>query len=95
MYLIEEKRKRVDLHNQVYKQQVTRHYDNKVKSRYLGLGDWVMKRVMTQPMAFDPKWEGPYEIVEEVDPATFYLRDHYGIVTGHSWNTEHLRFYPV
>ncbi|XP_004295649.1 PREDICTED: uncharacterized protein LOC101312238 [Fragaria vesca subsp. vesca] len=31
MDLIEEKRERVDLHNQVYKQRVSRHYDSKVR----------------------------------------------------------------
>ncbi|XP_004292299.1 PREDICTED: uncharacterized protein LOC101307754 [Fragaria vesca subsp. vesca] len=93
--LIEEKRDRVDLHNQVYKQRIARHYDSKVRPQSLGLGDWVMKRVMTQPIAHDSTWEGPYEIVEEVGPATFYLRDRDGIVTGHPWNTEHLRFYLV
>lgn len=54
-----------------------------------------MKQVITKPMALDPTWEGPYEIVEEVGLATFYLRDSDGIVTGHPWNTEHLKFYPV
>ncbi|KAL6125520.1 hypothetical protein ACLB2K_073577 [Fragaria x ananassa] len=47
MDLIEERRDRADLHNQVYKQRVARHYDCKVRPRTLGLGDWVMKRVMT------------------------------------------------
>ncbi|XP_004298151.1 PREDICTED: uncharacterized protein LOC101300244 [Fragaria vesca subsp. vesca] len=93
--LIEEKRKRADLHNQVYKQRVARHYNNKVRTRTLGLGDWVMKKIMTKPAALDPNWEGPYEIVEEVGPATLFLRDQDGIVTGRSWNTKHLRFYPV
>ena len=95
MDLIEERMDKADLHNQVYKQRVARHYDCKVRPRTLGLGDWVMKRVITQPMAIDPTWEGPYEIVEEVGLATFFLRDRNDIVTGHPWNTEHLRFYPV
>ncbi|XP_004301611.1 PREDICTED: uncharacterized protein LOC101300632 [Fragaria vesca subsp. vesca] len=93
--LIEERRERADLHNQVYKQQVARHYNNKVRARMLGLGDWVMKKIMTKTVALDPTWEGPYEIIEEVGPSTFFLRDQDGIVTGHPWNTEHLRFYPV
>ena len=50
MDLIEEKRERADLHTQVYKQRVARHYDSKVRPRSLGLGDWVMKQVMTQPL---------------------------------------------
>ncbi|XP_004292235.1 PREDICTED: uncharacterized protein LOC101310195 [Fragaria vesca subsp. vesca] len=93
--LIEEKRERADLHNQVYKQRVARHYNHRVRTRTLGLGDWVMKKIMTKPAALDPSWEGPYVILEEVGPATFFLRDQDGIVTGRPWNTEHLRFYPV
>ncbi|XP_004295940.1 PREDICTED: uncharacterized protein LOC101299568 [Fragaria vesca subsp. vesca] len=92
---IKEKRERADLHNQVYKQRVARHYNNKVSTITLGLGDWVMKKIMTKTVALDPNWERPYEIVEEVGPTTFFLRDQDGIVTGRSWNTEHLRFYPV
>ena len=37
--LIEERRERADLHNQVYKQRVARHYNSKVRTRTLGLGD--------------------------------------------------------
>nr|XP_011463607.1 PREDICTED: uncharacterized protein LOC105351323 [Fragaria vesca subsp. vesca] len=37
--LIVEKRERADLHNQVYKQRVARHYNSKVRTRMLGLGD--------------------------------------------------------
>nr|XP_011468686.1 PREDICTED: protein NYNRIN-like [Fragaria vesca subsp. vesca] len=39
MDLIKEKRERADLHTQVYKQRVARHYDSKVRPRSLGLGD--------------------------------------------------------
>ncbi|XP_004298277.1 PREDICTED: uncharacterized protein LOC101304091 [Fragaria vesca subsp. vesca] len=80
--LIEEKRERANLHNQLYKQRVACHYDSKVRTWTLGLGDWVMKKIMTKTVALDPTWEGPYEIIEEVGPATFFLRDQYGIVTG-------------
>ncbi|XP_004306172.1 PREDICTED: uncharacterized protein LOC101308605 [Fragaria vesca subsp. vesca] len=73
--LIEEKRERADLHNQVYKQRVARHYDSKVRARTLGLGDWVMKKIMTKTAVLDPTWEGLYKIIEEVGPATFFLRD--------------------
>ncbi|KAL6214918.1 hypothetical protein ACLB2K_014350 [Fragaria x ananassa] len=93
--LIEERQERADLHNQVYKQRVARHYNNKVRTRTLGLGDWVMKRITTKTTTLDPTWEGPFEIVEEVGSATFFLRDQDVIVTGHPWNTEHLILYLV
>lgn len=45
---------------------------------------------MTKPLALDPTWEGPYEIVEEVGPTTFYMWDKDEIIIGHAWNTEYL-----
>ena len=54
-----------------------------------------MKKIMTKTTVLDPTWEGPYEIVKEVGPATFFLLDQDGIVTGRPWNTEHLKFYSV
>ena len=93
--LIEERRERADLHNQVYKQRVARHYNSKVRTQTLRLGDWVMKTIMTKTETLDPTWEGPYEIIEEVGPSTFFLRDQDGVVTGRPWNMEHLKPYPV
>ena len=61
----------------------------------LGLGDWVMKKIMTKPLALDLIWEEPYEIIEEIGPVTFFLRDQDGVVTGRLWNIEHLKFYPM
>ena len=34
-------------------------------------------------------------ILEGVEGNTFYLRDCDGIIIGHPWNTEYLRFYLV
>ncbi|XP_004308743.1 PREDICTED: uncharacterized protein LOC101305805 [Fragaria vesca subsp. vesca] len=93
--LIEERRERADLHNQVYKQRVARHYNSKVRTRTLGLRDWVMKKIMTKTAGLDPTWEGLYEIVEEVGPTTFFLRDQDGVDTERPWNTEYLKFYQV
>ncbi|KAL6204960.1 hypothetical protein ACLB2K_022226 [Fragaria x ananassa] len=70
---IEEMRERADLHNQVYKQRIARHYNSKVRARTLELGDWVIKKIMTKTATLDPTWERPYEIVEEVGPTTFFL----------------------
>ena len=60
---IKESRERADLHNQVYKQRVTHYYNSKVRTQMLGLGDWIMKKIMTKTATLDPTWEWLYEIV--------------------------------
>nr|XP_011457630.1 PREDICTED: uncharacterized protein LOC105349506 [Fragaria vesca subsp. vesca] len=52
--LIEERKEKADLHNQVYKQRVARHYNSKVRTQTLGQEDWVMKKIMTKTTTLDP-----------------------------------------
>ncbi|XP_024190564.1 uncharacterized protein LOC112194575 [Rosa chinensis] len=91
--LLEERRDVAHMHNLANKRRIARYYDAKVQSRTLKLGDWVMKQVYPEPRGLDPSWTGPYEIIEEVGPATFFIRDMNGAVSRHPWNTQRLRYY--
>ncbi|XP_040362150.1 uncharacterized protein K02A2.6-like [Rosa chinensis] len=91
--LLEERRDVAHMHNLANKWRIARYYDAKVQSRTLKLGDWVMKQAYLEPRGLDPSWTGPYEIIEEVGPATFYIRDTDGVVSRHPRNTQHLRYY--
>ncbi|XP_062006073.1 uncharacterized protein LOC133723274 [Rosa rugosa] len=91
--LLEERRDVAHMHKLVNKRRIARYYDAKVQSRTLKLGDWVMKQLYPEPRGLDPSSTGPYEIIEEVGPATFYIRDMDGVVSRHSWNTQRLHYY--
>ncbi|XP_024164300.1 uncharacterized protein LOC112171333 [Rosa chinensis] len=91
--LLEERRDVAHMHNLANKRRIARYYDAKVQSRTLKLGDWVMKQVYPEPRGLDPSWTGPYEIIEEVGPATFFIRDMNGVVSRHPWNTQRLWYY--
>ncbi|XP_024163855.1 protein NYNRIN-like [Rosa chinensis] len=91
--LLEERRDVAHMHNLANKRRIARYYDAKVQSRTLKLGDWVMKQVYPEPRGLDPSWTGPYEIIEEVGPATFFIRDMNGVISRHPWNTQRLRYY--
>ncbi|XP_024164073.1 uncharacterized protein LOC112171063 [Rosa chinensis] len=87
------KKKRGTHDNLANKRRIAHYYDAKVQSRTLKLGNWVMKQVYPEPRGLDPSWTGPYEIIEEVGPATFFIRDMNGVVSKHPWNTQRLRYY--
>ncbi|XP_024163876.1 uncharacterized protein LOC112170814 [Rosa chinensis] len=92
--LLQERRERAHLRNINNKQHVARYYNARVLPRRLSVEDWVMKEKMPTPTALKATWEGPYEIIEVVGPATFYLRGADGVTLPHPWNTQHLRYYP-
>ncbi|XP_024178094.1 protein NYNRIN-like [Rosa chinensis] len=91
--LLKERRDVAHMHNLANKQRIARYYDAKVQSQTLKLGDWVMKQVYPEPRGLDLSWTSPYEIVEEVGPATFYIRDMNAVVSRHPWNTQRLFYY--
>ena len=94
MDLLEERRERAHLRNINKKQKVAKHYNSRVIKRPLKLGDWVMKEVIPKPTGFKAPWEGPYEIVEVVGPATFYIRGTDGVTLPRPWNAQHLHLFP-
>ncbi|XP_024195828.1 uncharacterized protein LOC112198985 [Rosa chinensis] len=85
--LLEERRDVAHMHNLANKRRIACYKYAKVQSQTLKLGDWVMKQVYPKPRGLDPLWMGPYEIVEEAGPATFYIRDMDGVISRHPWNT--------
>ena len=91
--LVEEKRLEAHRHNLQNKQRVARFYNSRVKNRSLQLGDWVLKQVMPKPKGLNPKWEGPYKIIEVLAPSTFRLQSKCGEELKHSWNVDQLRYY--
>jgi hypothetical protein len=44
---------------------------------------------------FDPKWIGPYVVIEKTRPGAYYLSDIEGKVLEHSKNAENLHCYYI
>ncbi|XP_021833172.1 uncharacterized protein K02A2.6-like [Prunus avium] len=96
--LIEEQRTVANLHNEAYKQCVSRYYDSRVKPRSFRIGDWVMRKVSLATKnptegTLGPSWEGPYEVIGILRSGTYRLRGTDGKTLGHPWNVDHLKSY--
>jgi hypothetical protein len=96
--LLEERREQANLRNAEHKNQLKRKFDANVKPRYLKLGDWALRRVTQSTkdpaaMTFNHRWEGPYKVIEIVNPGTYRLMDSDGFILPRPWHIEHLRYY--
>jgi hypothetical protein len=98
--LIEEKREVARLRVAEHQRRTSKYYNQKVRTRSLRIGEWVLKKVLPNEKdpsqgTLGPNWSGPYRITEEVRPGTYRLQDNEGRHLPRAWNAEHLRrYYP-
>ncbi|XP_074350622.1 uncharacterized protein LOC141689966 [Apium graveolens] len=75
--LLEEERKVAHQRNMKYLLQEAQHYDSNIKKRSFGVGDLVLRELAasmpTKQGKLQPKWEGPYKVIEVVRPGTYKL----------------------
>jgi hypothetical protein len=80
-----------------HEQQLRRYHDRNVQERSLNVGDLVPRRIQTTKgmhKLFAP-WEGPFIVMEVINPSTYRLQWADGRGVPNVWNIEHLRhFYP-
>jgi hypothetical protein len=80
-----------------HEKQLCRYHDRNMRERSFNMGDLVIRRNQdTKGMhKLSAPWEGPFVVMEVIDPATYRLQwaDDQGIPN--VWNIEHLHhFYP-
>jgi hypothetical protein len=46
---------------------------------------------MEASVKLEPKWTGPFVVIEKTRPGSFCLADNEGRVPEHSWNAQNLR----
>ena len=74
---LDEKRKKAREHSRRYRQKMTKAYDRMTKERVFAEGQLVLKvvdhvrRGMTGPSKFAPKWEGPL-VIREAHQSGYY-----------------------
>ena len=81
-----------------YQQKVARYFNSRVNNRNFARGYLVLRQVFQNtrdPAAgvLGPNWEGPYQIVEVLQPETYKLARLNGELIARYWNGEHLRKY--
>ena len=91
--LLEEWHLKALTQTQFYQARMAKAYNRKVRSRKFQIGDWVLKSVEVSRHVgkLDPKWEGPFKIVEEHGNNAYKLQDQNGYLLPRSWNASNLR----
>jgi hypothetical protein len=70
--------------------------DKKVRLKHVDVGDLVLLwSPRTEALGkLEPKWTGPFLVMEKTRPGSFRLADNEGRVLEHSWNADNLcRFF--
>jgi hypothetical protein len=95
--LFESDRLKVVVNLEKYLEQTRTRRDPKVKLRVFDLGNLVLLRSpQTKSIGkFEPKWTGPYMVIEKTRPCAYRLSDIKGNVLEHSWNTKNLHRYYI
>ncbi|GJR69935.1 reverse transcriptase domain-containing protein [Tanacetum coccineum] len=95
LYLLEEWRERVVIHEAKAKLKMTKYYNARVRRVTFRPGDFVY-RSNKERHAMDggklgPKWEGPYEVTEALRDGAYKLRSMDGAVLPRTWNIVNLK----
>jgi hypothetical protein len=71
--------------------------DKKVKQKNFDIGDLVLLRSPRTESSgkLQPKWDGPYVIIEKSRPGSYHLSDSEGKMMAHSWNSDNLRRFYI
>ena len=93
-----EKRGFASLRHEIYRLQMERAYNKRVKRRPLKVGDFVLRKMESIGRANEqgkltPNWDGPYRIREEVRDGTYRLETLEGRHLPRTWNVDNLKKY--
>ncbi|KAL0410914.1 UNVERIFIED_CONTAM: hypothetical protein Slati_3681100 [Sesamum latifolium] len=93
--LVEETRERAAVRAAMYKARMAKAYNERVRPRSFQVGDLVMRKAEASgPIRkLDPKWEGPYKVVEIVNAGAYKLQKLDGKNTPLTWNIANLKKY--
>ncbi|KAL0445789.1 UNVERIFIED_CONTAM: hypothetical protein Slati_1706800 [Sesamum latifolium] len=93
--LVEEARERATVRAAMYKARMAKAYNARVRPRSFQVGDLVMRKVKASgPIEkLDPKWEGPYKVIEIVNGRAYRLQHLDGRNIPRMWNVANLKKY--
>ena len=85
---------------QLSKLLIARDFNKRVAKRSLKVGDLVLRKMEAvgrdkETGKFMPNWEGPYQIVYDVQSGTFRLETMDGRPIRRTWNSDTLKKYNV
>jgi hypothetical protein len=85
---LEEARDMALLHSTRYQQSLRRYHARGVRSRYLQVGDLVLRlrQDARGRHKLTPPWEGPFVIAKVLKPGTYKLANSQGEVYSNAWN---------
>ncbi|XP_075481215.1 uncharacterized protein LOC142521926 [Primulina tabacum] len=65
--LLEEKTEAASIHMEAYKNRIEQSYNRRVIQRNFQVGDLVLRKVQEEQRGkLDPKWEGPFKVIERL-----------------------------
>jgi hypothetical protein len=90
---LEEQRVAVVMRQAHHDQQLRRYHDRNVKECSFNVSNLVLRRIQkTDDMhKLSAPWEGPFIIIEVINPSTYHLQWSDGQGVPNPWNVEHLR----
>ncbi|KAL2224041.1 UNVERIFIED_CONTAM: hypothetical protein Sindi_3052700 [Sesamum indicum] len=92
---VEEAREKAAIRATMYKTRMAKAYNARVKPRNFQVGDLVRRKAEASgPIGkLDPKWEGPYKVVEVVSAGAYKLQQLDGKNIPRTWNVKNLKKY--
>ncbi|KAL0373588.1 UNVERIFIED_CONTAM: hypothetical protein Sradi_3274500 [Sesamum radiatum] len=93
--LIEKARGKAAVQVAMYKARMAKAYNARVRPRNFQVGDLVMRKAEASgPIGkLDPKWEGPYKVMEIVNAGAYRLQHLNGKNVPRTWNIVNFKKY--
>ncbi|KAL0300435.1 UNVERIFIED_CONTAM: hypothetical protein Scaly_3046800 [Sesamum calycinum] len=90
---VEELRETTFIRTQRYKSMMINAHNKRVITRYLQVGDLVLRKVdaLKQVGKLDPNWKGPYKVTGIIGKREYELEDAEGRPLNRPWNIHNLR----
>ncbi|XP_073133797.1 uncharacterized protein [Henckelia pumila] len=91
--LVDELRDEASTRAKRYRACITKAYNDRVKPRSFQLVDLVLRKsdILKSVGKLDPKWEGPYKVIEIVKMGTYRLQHSDGRILPRPWNVANLK----
>ncbi|KAL0411632.1 UNVERIFIED_CONTAM: hypothetical protein Slati_3752900 [Sesamum latifolium] len=90
---IDEAREMAAARPAMYKARMAKAYNARVRPRNFQVGDLVLRKAYGPVGKLDPKWEGPYKVVEIINGGAYKLQQMNGKSVPPTWNVANLKKY--